>query len=226
MRTATCLLIALALLPATARADITWPDIIGETGWADHATKDHDVAGTVQVRQAMVDGVQCWQAIANVDVDPRFMLEVARDIEGTPQWAVTADVSDAKILARSGPALEYYQVVDVPGWTMAKDRFWFVRGRTILSGVTIAFAWEKLDNGGAHTAVYEQFLADNPKAIEPPINAGGWLFTPVDDGIEIRYHICTDAGGSVPDNLQSFATSSTLPDTVGDLVREARKRAD
>jgi hypothetical protein len=117
-------------------------------------------------------------------------------------------------------------MVDVPGWTMTKDRFWFVRGRTILVGDTIAFAWEKLDAGGAHGAAYQQFLLDHPKAVEPPINAGGWLFTPVDDGIEIRYHICTDAGGAVPDNLQSFATSATLPDTVGDLVREARKRSN
>jgi len=213
-------------LPGWALAGPTWSQIRATSSWTEHASKSHADAGTVKVLKATVDGVQCWQGTATVDVDPAPMLEVARDIEGTPQWASTADVTEAKILARAGASLDYYQLMDVPAWTMTKDRFWFVRGSTVREGEAIIFTWQKLDSGGAHTAVYEEFVAAHPKAIEPPVNAGGWVFTPADGNTDIQYYICTDAGGEVPQSLQSVATSSTLPDTVGDLVREARKRSN
>jgi len=219
-------LAATLLMSSTAHAGPTWSQIRGESSWTEHATKSHKDAGTVTVLKATIDGVQCWQGTTMVDVAPEFLLDVARDIEGTPEWAATAKVTEARILARSGDALEYYQLMDVPAWTMTKDRFWFVRGQTRRDGDAVLFTWEKLDQGGAHSAVYEEFVAEHPKAIEPPINAGGWVFTPTGSDIEIRYYICTDAGGEVPDSLQSFATGSTMPDTVGDLVREARKRAN
>ena len=213
-------------LPAWAMAGPTWSQIRAASSWTEHATKSHADAGTVKILKATIDGVQCWQGTATVDVEPAPMLEVARDIEGTPQWASTADVSEAKILARAGVALDYYQLMDVPGWTMTKDRYWFVRGRTVIEGSSTIFTWEKLDNGGAHTAVYEAFVEAHPKAVEPPVNSGGWVFTPGDGGTDVQYFICTDAGGEVPQSLQSVATSSTMPDTVGDLVREARKRSN
>ena len=213
-------------LPGLALAGPNWSQIRAASSWTEHASKSHADAGTVKVLKATIDGVQCWQGTATVDVEPAPMLEVARDIEGTPQWASTADVTEAKVLARAGTALDYYQLMDVPAWTMTKDRFWFVRGRAIREGDATIFTWEKLEDGGAHTTAYEEFLAAHPKAIEPPINAGGWVFTPSDGGTDIQYYICTDAGGEVPQSLQSVATSSTLPDTVGDLVREARKRSN
>lgn len=212
-------------IPGWALAGPTWAQIRATSSWTEHATKSHADAGTVKVLKATVDGVQCWQGTATVDVEPAPMLEVARDIEGTPQWASTANVTEAKILARAGVALDYYQLMDVPAWTMTKDRFWFVRGRTVQEGNATIFAWERLDDGGAHTTIYEEFVASHAKAIEPPVNAGGWVFTPADGVTDIQYYICTDAGGEVPQSLQSVATSSTLPDTVGDLVREARKRS-
>ena len=215
----------LLAFPGIALAGPTWSQIRAASGWTDHATKSHADAGTVKILKAPNDGVQCWQGQATVDVEPGPMLEVARDIEGTPQWASTANVTDAKILARAGVVLDYYQLMDVPAWTMTKDRYWFVRGRTVIEGDATIFTWEKLDAGGAHTAGYEAFVEANPKAVEPPVNAGGWVFTPGDGGTDVQYFICTDAGGEVPQSLQSVATSSTMPDTVGDLVREARKRS-
>jgi hypothetical protein len=218
--------LALAILWTTAAsADPTWSQIRGQDSWTEHTTKNHADAGEVTVLKATVDGVECWRADAKVDVDPRFMMDVAMDIEGTVDWASTAHVSEAKVLSRAGSSLEYYQLMDVPGWTLAKDRFWFVRGRVVSEAGSSAFAWQKLDEGGDHGTVYAEFQTDHEDAIEPPVNAGGWHFTPVSDGTEIRYHICTDSGGQIPQKIQSMATSSTLPDTVGDLVREARKRA-
>jgi hypothetical protein len=221
-----CCAVALAILWTTAAAaDPTWSQVRAESSWTEHSTRNHGDAGEVTVLKATVEGVECWRADAKVDVDSKYMMDVAMDIEGTIGWATTAHVSEAKVLARSGSALEYYQLMDVPGWTLAKDRFWFVRGRVINESGATSFAWQKLDEGGDHGTAYAEFVADHEDAIEPPVNVGGWHFTPVSDGTEIRYHICTDSGGAIPQKIQSMATSSTLPDTVGDLVREARKRA-
>lgn len=208
-----------------AYADPTWSDIRASSSWTEQATRQHEDAGTVVVLKATIDGIQCWRADVTVDIAAEPMMEVAMDIEGTPDWATTANVSEAKVLANSGRVLEYYQLMDVPTWTLARDRFWFVRGRARNEAGAVSFAWEKLDEGGAHGTVYAEFVEAHPKAIEPPVNAGGWHFTPTAAGTEIRYHICTDSGGEIPQSVQSMATSSTLPDTVGDLVREARKRA-
>ena len=71
---------------------------------------------------------------------------------------------------------------------------------------------------------YRDFAAANPKAVEPPINVGGWYFKDAGAGVDITYLICTDAGGSIPYAIQNAATKKTLPDTVGDVVREAKKR--
>ena len=217
--------VAVLLPVGLARADLTWAEIAAEDDWTTTATRQHDDAGTVTVLRATIDGVQCFQGQATVDVEPRYLLEVAMDIDGTPQWASTADVTEAATLLRKGDVLDYYQMMDVPGWTLSRDRFWFLRGTSRRDGGTLSFTWEKLDEGGSHSTTYQEFVTEHSKAIEPPINAGGWVFTPGAAGTAIRYHICTDAGGEIPQKLQAFATSSTLPDTVGDLVREARKRA-
>ena len=71
-----------------------------------------------------------------------------------------------------------------------------------------------------------EVLAANPKAIEPPVNVGGWTFTPTATGSDILYYLCTDVGGSIPRAVQSAATKGTLPDTLGDLVSEAGRRAN
>ena len=42
--------------------------------------------------------------------------------------------------------------------------------------------------------------------------------------VQIDRGICTDAGGAIPQWLQRTTTRRTLPDTVGDLVREAKRR--
>ena len=54
---------------------------------------------------------------------------------------------------------------------------------------------------------------------------GGWEFKPEGSQTRVRYTICTDSGGSVPRGVQNMATKTTLPDTVGDLIRESLKRS-
>jgi len=210
--------------PAVASAQPTWSTIQAVSDWTQHSQKQHKDAGTITIYRTQIDGTHCFRANATVDVAPEPMMEVAMDIEGTMEWASTANVTRAGVLGRSGSSMDYYQLMDVPGWTMTKDRYWFLRGTVRKEGGGQAFTWERLDDGGPYASVYEKFVAAYPKAIEPPINAGGWQFTPSGDETEINYYICSDAGGTIPENVQVMATTTTLPDTVGDLVREARTR--
>jgi len=85
--------------------------------------------------------------------------------------------------------------------------------------------WERLEQGGDHKEIYDDFFARHPKAIEVPVNVGAWMFTPSDDGTEVEYTICSVQGGNLPIKLGMQVTTTTLPDNVGDLVREARRRA-
>ncbi len=217
-------LLAAVALPVTAAwaGAPSWSQI-SASGWTHHGTRQHDDAGTVQVYKKTIGELPCFQGVATTDPSPDALLDVAADIEGTLQWS-SAGVAEAVTLKRGGSTLDYYQYLDVPGWTLANDRFWFLHGTIERSGGKIVFRWERADVTGAYAQRYQQVKAAHPKAIEPPTNSGGWVFSPTDQGTQIQYYICSDTGGVIPTAVQNAATTRTLPDTVGDLVREARRR--
>ncbi len=217
-------LVATLLLATTAAAGPTWSQVKSHTDWQAHSEKNHKDAGTVKVLKTTIDGVYCFKGEASADIDPEIGFAVAADIEGTLTWS-TAGVKEAATLSSSGSTIDYYQYLDVPNWTMTKDRFWFLRGTVERSGGTVTFSWDRLEEGGPHNAKWTEVKEDYPKAIEPPVNVGAWVFTPADGTTEIEYFICTDTGGAIPESVAATATTTTLPDTVGDLVREARSRS-
>lgn len=190
--------------------------------WTAVTTKNHADAGTIEISRATIEGIECFRGTATVDVPAGKLLEVVTDVEGAVRWS-SAGVTEAKLLARAGDTLEYYQYLDVPGWTMASDRFWFVRS-TVQQGSKYTLQWSRLAEGGPHADTYRQVKTAHPDAVEPTVNVGGWYFEPVADGTRIAYEICTLPGGSIPTAVQNAATRTTLPDTVGDAVREARRR--
>ena len=216
-------LTVLAIPAAAAAGTPTWSDIESATGWEHLSTRDHDVAGPVEVYRTTIKEVTCFYGTGNTTIPKAKLLEVALDIKGTIDWS-SADVSEGDILSRSGNELDYYQYLDVPGWTMASDRFWFLHGKIEEGPDKSVFHWTRLENGGAHSAKHAAVVAANPSAIEPPINVGGWEFLSTGQNTRIRYYVCTDAGGTIPRAVQNFGTKSTLPDNVGDIIREAKKR--
>lgn len=214
----------LALLPMVAAAGTpTWSQVAATDGWSADATVDTSDAGKVEIHTRTIEGIPCFRASTQVDVPADKLLEVAADVEGAKKWS-SAGVTDAALLAKSGDTLEYYQYLDVPGWTMAADRFWFLKSTIQKQGDQIVFQWERLVDGGAHKDKYEAVKTANPSAVEPPVNVGGWTFAG-SGPTQVKYHICTDSGGSIPQMVQTAATRKTLPDTVSDLVREAKKRS-
>lgn len=214
-----------ALVSGAAHAETpTWSQIEGTDSWELLTTKNHDDAGEVGVYRATIAGITCFQGMATVDVPVEALLDVATDIESATEWS-TAGVLEAETLGRSDDWIDYYQYLDVPGWTLSSDRFWFLRGHTVRKGDETTFHWDRDDVATRYAERYQQVTAAHPNAIEPPINVGGWTFRRTDAGTEVRYRVCSDVGGALPRAVQNAATKGTLPDTVGDAIREARKRA-
>ena len=215
-------LLALSLSASAHAGTPQWSEVRA-SGWTHYATRKHDVVGTVEVYEKVVAGVECFQGVTTTSYTPEQLLDVAADIEGAIQWS-TAGVTDAATLQRTDTLLDYYQFLDIPRWTMANDRFWFLRGHILRSGGAITFHWDRLVDGGPYAARYQQVFVDHPGAVDIPMNVGGWVFTPVAESTQVQYYICTNTGGSIPNAVQSVATTRTLPDNLGDIVREAAKR--
>ncbi len=194
-----------------------------KANWATVTTKSNSDAGEIGIWRTTVDGVECFRGTAITDVPGSKMLAVVQDVAGAVKWS-SAGVSEAKLLSSSGGRIEYYQYLDVPGWTMASDRFWFLHSTVEETTDRISFRWNRLEGGGQHADVFASVKQAHPSAVEPPINVGSWTFASEDDGTHITYQVCTDAGGSIPAAVQNAATKKTLPDALGDVVREARKR--
>ncbi len=214
--------VALFAVPLVGHAEPTWPDMKAAT-WSTAGKASHKEVGDFELKKATVKDLECWGAEAKVGVSMDKILEVVQDVEAAKDWS-TAGVTVAEKLGSSGTKVYYYQYLDVPGWTMSSDRFWFLEGDTTRSGDEVIFQWKKLADGGDYGTRYQAVKKENPSAVEPPINVGAWWLSKADGQTRIRYYICTDTGGSIPGFVQSAATKQTLPDTVGDVVREAKKR--
>ena len=212
------------LLSTLAFAAVPTHAGIESASWAHLSDRASDDAGTVKVYSATVSGVSCFKATAqSSDVDGKTMIDVVTDIVGAKKWS-SAGVTQAEVLGRTGNTVSYFQYLDVPAWTMSSDRYWFLTSAIQSSTSPRSMKWSRIDTSGPHAKRYNEFKAANPKAVEPPINVGGWYFKDTPTGLDITYTICTDAGGSIPYAIQNAATKKTLPDTVGDAVREAKRR--
>ena len=218
------LLLALLTAPSSASADPTWAEILAFDDWIEHGERDHADAGKVQIWRTQTDETYCFHGLATVDVDAEVLWKVATDMESAKDWS-SSDVTEAETLAVRGDVIEYYQYLDVPGWTLSKDRYWFLRGRTTRDGAKITFSWERLIDGGDHADKHQAVREAHASAIEVPVNSGAWVFDSTTDGTDVHYYICSISGGQIPEKLGMMVTTTTLPDNIGDLVREGRKRA-
>ena len=212
----------LLVVVSLAFADPSHSAIDGAS-WTELTRKKHPDAGEIVIKTTSIDGVDCFRGEAVTDVPGSKLLDVVADVESAVNWS-SAGLSEAKLLSKNGNRLDYYQFLDVPGWTMASDRFWFLTSEVESSDGKWSLRWSRLDHGGSHKEAYEAFKAAHSSAVEPPVNVGSWVFEDTGSGTRMVYSVCTDSGGSIPSAVQSAATRKTLPDTLGDVVREARNR--
>lgn len=214
----------LTLLVAAAHAAPSHGELEA-AAWEELGTRNHSEVGTVQILSASVGGLPCYQAVADTDVSTDVLLAIVSDPVAAMEWSSTK-VSEAEILDRQPGHIDYYQHLQVPGWTMVQDRFWFSRGSVVHGEGWVAWQYQKLEEGGPHRARWEAHRAKHPKAVEPPVSVGTWKLAPTGSGTHIAYKMCTDVGGTLPGPVERVATRRTLPDTVADLVREGRRRSE
>ncbi|HHO49470.1 MAG TPA: hypothetical protein ENK18_01040, partial [Deltaproteobacteria bacterium] len=160
--------LALAAGPSHAQIDAAT--------WAFVATIRHSTAGQVVVSRSTITGILCFQGVTRVDeLNPDQLMDVILDFDSVARWS-SAGISDSRVLAQTPGQIEYYQYLDIPGWTMASDRFWFLSASIQRTEAAQDFRWSRLAGGGDHHALYQQIKEAHPSAVEPPINVGGWRF--------------------------------------------------
>lgn len=194
-----------------------------DDAWRTLTTRD-DRGVTVEVQHRMHGEVNCFRGVTKVSADPDLMLATSMDVPNAPRWSSTP-LPISTILAREPGAMVYHQMVDVPNWTLASDRYWILRGEygTEADG-TRRFRWTRVDAATAYPEIHAR-LSEEAGAVEVPVNWGMWRFTPRDQGLTaVVYGLCTDAGGVLPTWLQRVSTRQTLPDVVINLVTEAQRR--
>lgn len=211
-------MITLMMLAATTQA-ASWDALESEAGWSDVGTRTSSV-GEVHIRRKRIDETTCLEGDLRTALPVEALLAVGRDMGSADRWS-SAKLAASEELWREGDRYALFQYFDVPGWTLAADRFW-----TITVSVDASrdrFRWERID-AATLPAVQSKAMALSAGAVEPPVNYGEWQFTRVDGGTHIRYRACADMGGALPDAIQRWVSTSQLPETVSDLVREAERR--
>jgi len=213
--------------PAVAQAaePVTHEALLEEAGWAHQAKVKADEVGTVRIETRTIGGKSCVRALAQTDVAIAHLLGVVVDVAAAPAF-LSQGPTTAPWLHQQGDETVYVQYMNIPGWTMMSDRFWFARAVVRKTSSETFLQWDGLaDPAAEYPAEYKAMRASHPKAVEPELNVGSWGFRRVNSVTHMRYSLCTDVGGSVPQWVQNTATRSTLPTVVTDVVREARRRS-
>lgn len=197
--------------------------LLSPSGWELRGSTEHDLLGTVQISTKEIQGLTCLQGTALVQARAGTMLAVVEDIDAALSWS-RAGLIGTRILGRQGNAIDYYQHLDVPDWTMAADRYWVLRSMvsTAADGA-VQFRWDRFDWRSQYPDLAAELDRDHPKAVEPDPNFGAWSFRDGAAGSELRYFLCTESG-NLPSWLQKAAATKTVPDAMADVVREARRR--
>jgi hypothetical protein len=225
LRTVAATVLLLVLAVGSAAAAPTLSTLLAESGWEAKGTRDHKDSGLeITIDHKWVGELPCLRGMTTAEVSPEALLAAATDIPSATRWS-SAPLSASRVLGRGADSIDYYQHLDIPGWTGAKDRYWVLRGRVKRDAGVLRFQWERFDGRTPYPDLSAELAADHPSAIEPPTNLGEWRFTPKDGGMtEVRYYVCSDSGGKLPSALERVAALQTLPDAVADLIVEGRKR--
>mgnify|MGYP000321060792 CR=1 FL=1 len=199
-----------------------YDDLLSEDGWEHFETVSTGDAGVVVLDVKRLD-TPCLRAAVTVELPADVLLEVVTDVPGAS--SITREkLIASEVLDRSGAQMEYYQHLDVPGWTLTADRYWVLRGERIQRPQGPMFRWSRFDWEGDYPELAERLASEYPSAIEPHVNWGAWTFDESEGKTDARYHLCSDAGGNLPSWIQKIAATRTIPATVDDVVKAAKRR--
>ncbi len=207
------------LVSVASAAD--WNALFASDGWQKVSDTSHADTGPITIDTKTIAGVQCLRGVATVGVPPSTLYGVVADIPAAKKWS-SETLTHSRVLSQGGKTVEYYQHLDVPGWTMATDRFWVLRGEDASTANERTFRWDRFDWKTKYPELAAEIAPSG--AVEPDPNWGAWAFAASGEGSAIRYYVCSDPGGSLPTWLKETAATKTLPNTLGDVVREGKKR--
>lgn len=216
------LLLALTLAHANPAPAPPWDTLLSDEGWSQVATPSTPT-GQIDLRLKEIGGKPCLRGEVAVEVGADALLQTATDIDHSMDFS-RESLQASKVLQSEGTRVDYYQVLDVPDWTMAADRFWVLRGEKQVSGEDQTFRWNRFDWRTDYPELAKELDDKHAGAIEPETNWGAWVFRPVEGKTLVRYHLCSSAGGALPEWLQKAAATKTLPNTMADVIEEAKKR--
>jgi hypothetical protein len=201
--------------------EATFEELTARDDWKPLADRRTEY-GAIQVYLAYLGKVPCLRAVAELPITPLQLMDVIADIEGALTWG--DDALKVSEVVRSGTGWAVWQQqAELPSWSFLNDRFWFLHGTFEERGDTWVLRWVPAVGSDVDTRRAAVMAADDA-AVEPPVNYGGWTVKPAPGGLVGRYEICVDGGGAIPMSLQRFATTSTIPKGLEDLVREAKRR--
>jgi hypothetical protein len=115
--------------------------LVSEDGWTHLELVHAGAAGDVQLDVKQLD-TPCLRATATVDLPADVLLDVVTDVPGA--GAITRETLLAsEVLGEHDGAIDYYQHLDVPGWTLSADRYWVVRGQRSLGPNGPQYRWSR-----------------------------------------------------------------------------------
>lgn len=210
------------MMAAAMAGSPDWTSLTSTSGWKSITTKSSEF-GSIGVWHKEIDGIPCLLGTLQTDVPVAHLMEIVMDIPSSTRWS-SADLGISETLKRSGNVLEFWQYINIPNWTMVADRFWVLRGERAVLGTAERFRWQRIDAASAYPSLITRARERDSGAVEPPTNWGEWDFVANSEGTQVQYRACADVGGSIPQSIQQWIATRTLPDTVGDVVREAKRR--
>lgn len=199
-------------------ASTLWKGLEDPAGWVEvHRESFKDVGVEVIVRLKRVEQQPCLEATTAAAIPADVLLHLASDIPTQPSWS-TWKIPVSERLGSSGNGFDYMQVLDNP-YPVA-DRVWVLHGTPMVVGSARVFRWDRLDGGAAYPDALARVKQSRPDVVETTVNLGDWTFTPQGETTTIRYRICSDAGGDIPEKAKEFAAKKTLPTNLADIVRK------
>jgi len=163
-----------------------------------------------------------------VAVDSDLLFELVADLDVHDGLSDVIPLTKSEVLARWDGGVDYVQVLDSPGWTLTRDRYWINRAR-IERNLRGREGHHRQTWTGLAPSLYSarlsEVLEDYPGAIRTPMNLGSWEVIPVGPmRTRLVYRVLSDPGGRLPSGLQTLVTSSTLPENLLQFEKEALKR--
>ena len=190
-----------------------------------------DARGGVDVYKKDVSGSDMpgFKGVKLVDVSSEFLFDAINDFNAHTGLSKDIPLVKSRVLKRSGNTLHVFAYLDVPGWTLANDRYWFVEAKiqNNLGGVEGHHkqTWKKLD-ASLYPSVVAEAHAISSSAVLVETNHGSWEVIPQTSGkTELIYRVLSAPGGRIPNGAQALVTGQTLPENLLQFEAEAKRRA-